>query len=107
MIANLFSFIFNACEEEEQNLLDIEIEVKDGENQSTLYCVCKQPYDENKEECFQMINCTVCPESYHRTCIGMSEEEYEKQFDMDVQTWVCGRSEICNQQYDEQMIELD
>ncbi len=86
------------CMLDEQNnsILDMDIEVKDGDGEVPVYCLCKQPFDEDR--CY--INCGQCPEAYHIECIGMSLQEYDEECDKIVQDWVCGRSEQCKQSDD-------
>ena len=45
-----------------------------------LYCVCRQPNDENK----MMMCCDFCQEWFHPACVGVDEDEAEA-----VARWHC------------------
>ena len=45
-----------------------------------LYCVCRQPNDENK----MMMCCDFCHEWFHPACVGVDEDEAEA-----VARWHC------------------
>jgi len=47
----------------------------DTSTSNTLYCVCKQPYDQNADF---MIGCDVCNEWYHGSCVGVTQKESKK-----------------------------
>ena len=40
-------------------------------NQIQLFCVCQQPYDEDRF----MVGCTECDGWFHGSCVGISENE--------------------------------
>ncbi|XP_041077754.1 nucleosome-remodeling factor subunit BPTF-like isoform X3 [Polyodon spathula] len=77
---------------------------KDAKKDTSLYCVCKTPYDESKF----YIGCDLCTNWYHGECVGITEKEAKKMDD-----YICneckraqeGSSEelycICRTPYDE------
>lgn len=43
-----------------------------NENETTLYCVCQQPYNVDTS----MIECDSCHEWYHVKCVGLSQVSF-------------------------------
>ncbi|XP_065648634.1 nucleosome-remodeling factor subunit NURF301 isoform X2 [Hydra vulgaris] len=41
-----------------------------------LYCICRQPYDENKI----YIGCEMCKDWFHNTCVGMTNDSPVKEY---------------------------
>ncbi|XP_052779281.1 lysine-specific demethylase PHF2-like isoform X2 [Mya arenaria] len=41
------------------------------EDKDTLYCICRQPYDENEF----MIECDICNDWFHGSCVGILEHQ--------------------------------
>ncbi|MBN3277474.1 BPTF factor, partial [Polyodon spathula] len=83
---------------------------KDAKKDTSLYCVCKTPYDESKF----YIGCDLCTNWYHGECVGITEKEAKKMDD-----YICneckraqeGSSEelycICRTPYDEAHLNAD
>ena len=69
----------------ERSALDIEADDIDAEVQHQIYCICKQPYDDNEH----WIQCSGCEGHYHRECVNLSFEAWCEQLHLRVMTWKC------------------
>ena len=76
--------------ESDENALDCDLEIEDVQRPRQLYCVCQTEYDEDR----RYIGC-ICGVHYHIECVGLSNEEYERQLDLDEMTWKCELNDIC------------
>ncbi|XP_064605290.1 histone lysine demethylase PHF8-like isoform X2 [Liolophura sinensis] len=55
--------------------------------EETLYCSCRQPYDETKF----MIECDVCKEWFHGSCVGVQEHQAS-----DIEIYHCPSCQMMN-----------
>ncbi len=80
--------------EETDSILDLDIpfEEEQSENYNSYkYCICKRAYNCNDI----MIPCSVCSESYHIECVGMSIDEYQHQIGYGNDDWKCKQKPGC------------
>ncbi|KAL4226132.1 Lsd1/2 complex PHD finger containing protein Phf2 [Mactra antiquata] len=55
------------------------------EDKDTLYCICRQPYNENEF----MIECEVCTDWFHGSCVGILEHQAP-----DIETYHCPKCQV-------------